>query len=70
MSSSHSLIHNSRNETPQQLNLNSELESNHNISQWWKHLESPNSRSNTSRRSKPNLSAGMILQNNFTKWML
>ncbi|KAL6429310.1 hypothetical protein ACFW04_008190 [Cataglyphis niger] len=63
MSSSHSLIHNNRNETPQQLNLNSELESNHNTSQWWKYLESPNSKSNTSRRSKPNLSAAINTAN-------
>ncbi|XP_050456669.1 uncharacterized protein LOC126854214 [Cataglyphis hispanica] len=63
MSSSPSLIHNNRNETTQQLNLNSELESNHNTSQWWKYLESPNSRSNTSRRSKPNLSAAINTAN-------
>ncbi|KAM0731302.1 hypothetical protein ACS0PU_002362 [Formica fusca] len=63
MSSQHSSIYNSRNETPQQLNLDSELESNHNTSQWWKHLESSNSRSNTSRRSRPNLSAAINTDN-------
>ncbi|XP_070161132.1 serine-rich adhesin for platelets [Polyergus mexicanus] len=63
MSSQHSFIHNSNNETSQQLNLNSELESNHNISQWWKHLESPNSRSDTSRRSRSKLSTAINTHN-------
>lgn len=66
MSSPHSLIYNAKNEIPQ-LNPNSELISDQTPSQWWKYLDSPNSGSNISTRSKSkNISAGMNLQNSFT----
>ncbi|XP_072764330.1 uncharacterized protein [Anoplolepis gracilipes] len=63
MSSPHSLRRDNRNETSQQLNLNSQLESNHNTSQWWKYLESSDTESNTLTRSKPNLSAAIVKTN-------
>ncbi|XP_025266564.1 uncharacterized protein LOC105247998 [Camponotus floridanus] len=63
MSSPNSLIYNAKNETPQ-LNPNSELVSDHTPSQWWKYLESPNSKSNTSTRSRPKSISAVMTRTN------